>query len=249
MKRDLFKKYYYFLFLVLFISVTACNDKDDETPVDDTPALTAFQQQALNYFGDIALGFESGNASEITRRWQSEMRLFVGGNPSNEITDDLNSTISQLNALIEPTASIRIVTDTLQSNAYIYFGTATEYIALFPEMDGLLTNNVGFFNVWWNGDIINRARIFVDTDRINFQQQRSLIKEEVTQSLGLGKDSPLYPTSIFYETATNGGFATEFSDLDREVIRLLYHSRMTIGLNDAQSRSVITNIYLDENGQ
>lgn len=160
-----------------------------------------------------------------------------------------NSTIAQLNELIEATTSIRIVTDTLQSNAYIYFGTASEFIDLFPDMSGLLTNNVGYFNVWWNSNVINRARIFVDTQRINFQQQRSLIKEELTQSLGMGKDSPLYPTSIFYETATDGGFATEFSDLDREIIRLLYHPQMTVGLSLAQARAVIVSVYNQENGQ
>ncbi len=34
-----------------------------------------------------------------------------------------------------------------------------------------------------------------------------------------------------FETAGDGGFATEYSDLDKEVIGLLYHPEMAVGPN------------------
>ncbi len=60
---------------------------------------------------------------------------------------------------------------------------------------------------------------------------KSLILEEVTQALGLMNDATAYPRSIFYETATDGGFETEYAPVDRELIRLLYHPRMSAGLD------------------
>jgi hypothetical protein len=56
------------------------------------------------------------------------------------------------------------------------------------------------------------------------QQERShLIREELTQSLGLFKDSWRYPDSVFYQDWTD---ITSYSDLDRTTVRLLYDSRL-----------------------
>ena len=231
------------LLVSLCLSILMACDKTEETPVFE---LNSFQNQAMNYFGEVALGFEAGGSSEITRRWQSPVRIFVGGEYDQRQFQELESVIVELNELIDPTSSIEIVTDTLLSNSYFHFGSAASYIEIFPDMQGLLTGNVGYFNVWWNQDIINRSRVFVDTQRLSFNQQKSLIREELVQSMGLGKDSPLYPNSIFYETATDGGFAESLSNLDREVIRLLYHPMMRTRLNRSQAESVIRNIYESE---
>ena len=227
---------------VLTLIVFSC-DSTDETPVFE---LNTFQTTALSYFKDVALGFESGGSSEITRRWQTPVMLFVGGSYTQRQLNELELVVDELNELIEPTSSIEIVSDSSLSNSYFHFGTAASYVSLFPDMNGLLTNNVGYFNVWWNDDIINRSRIFVDSQRIGFNQQKSLIREELAQSLGLGKDSPLYTNSIFYETATDGGFAESFSTLDKEIIRLLYHPSMRVQLNASEVETVIRSIYAAE---
>lgn len=94
--------------------------------------------------------------------------------------------------------------------------------------------------------MINRATMFVNTVDTNQAQQRSVIIEEIVQSLGLGRDSPRYPTSIFYETPTDGGFVQELSAIDRELIRLLYHPRMQIGLNARRVETLLREILADE---
>ena len=48
----------------------------------------------------------------------------------------------------------------------------------------------------------------------------------MTQSLGVLMDSSRYPDSIFYSGWTT---VTEYSDLDRAVIRLLYDPRIEPG--------------------
>jgi hypothetical protein len=52
------------------------------------------------------------------------------------------------------------------------------------------------------------------------QAQRSILREELTQSLGLYNDSWKYPNSIFYQ---GGNDVTEYSDLDKEIIQMLYN--------------------------
>lgn len=50
-----------------------------------------------------------------------------------------------------------------------------------------------------------------------------MIREELTQSLGLFQDSWRYPDSIFYQGWSD---ITAYSDLDRTTIGLLYDSRL-----------------------
>ncbi|WP_462250701.1 DUF2927 domain-containing protein [Ekhidna sp.] len=197
----------------------------------------------IDYFKDIALGFENGGASEITRKWKTTMKIFIDGSPSSTLTTKVQQTVDDINELATDGFSVEIVQSQSQSNCYMYFGTASEFEALFPGSD--VGTNFAIFNVWWNSDVINEARIFIDTERPTISQQLSVVLEEITQVLGLGKDSPRFSNSIFYETQTNGGFATQYSDVDRELVRLLYHPDMEIGLNsiavDTKLRSIIRN--------
>ena len=52
------------------------------------------------------------------------------------------------------------------------------------------------------------------------QSQKHLLREELTQSLGLRNDSYTYPESIFYSNWTN---TTEYTELDKSLIDMLYN--------------------------
>ena len=68
--------------------------------------------------------------------------------------------------------------------------------------------------------------MYVDIFRADLPGQKHLLREELTQSLGLGNDSPQYIESIFQSAWTT---TTSYSMLDKDVIRLLYHPEMNIG--------------------
>jgi len=199
----------------------------EEMPSEGMPP---FEESVISYFKTIALGFENGNASRVTRRWQSDVRIYLGGLVDEEIYQKVEKTVQGLNELIEIDVTLSIVEDSTLSNVYAYFGSATAYENLFNDNVG---NNTGQFTVFWNNNIINKARIFVDLNRLNATQQTSVILEEFTQMLGLGNDAATYSNSIFYETATNPGFVTEYSERDRAIINLLYRPEMGVGLNAA----------------
>ena len=85
--------------------------------------------------------------------------------------------------------------------------------------------------------------MYVDIERADLPAQKHLLREELTQSLGLARDSSWYLESIFQSewTTTNS-----YSDIDKELIRLLYHPRMRQGLDAERVDGVLTDILLSQ---
>jgi hypothetical protein len=79
-----------------------------------------------------------------------------------------------------------------------------------------LKNNWGYFELY-----IDTGVMYVDVFRArDIESQKHLIREELTQSLGLVNDSWKYENSIFYQgwTTTNS-----YSEIDIKLIDLLYN--------------------------
>ena len=234
-------------------------DFENETPVNATievasgdllstasveinlSSFTAYELEVVDYFKNIALGFEFGNASQITRRWESDMRIFVGGTPSGTLTNELNQIVDELNALTSTSFSISIVDNEAQSNYFVFFGSADEYGTLYPDSRDLAQSNWGLFSIFWNGSnqLIN-GHMYVDINRASSLEQRHLLREELTQSLGLARDSERYTDSIFQQAFSTK--TTSYAQIDEDLIRLLYHPDMRIGLNATSVEEVLKDI-------
>lgn len=207
--------------------------------------LTEYQKNVIYYFQEVALGFEYGTAPQITRKWAGPMRVFVEGAGNVVLEQELASVVDELNGLVSDDFSIEIVKSRTGANFLVYFGSPSEYRALYPEDSKFTYSNSGIYRVYWNGsNQITRGRMFVNTVSTGVIEQRSVLREELTQSLGLGRDSELVQESIFQSRYTT---PTTFADIDREVIRLLYHPRVTTGLSRQEVAFILTEILLDEN--
>ena len=92
--------------------------------------------------------------------------------------------------------------------------------------------------MWWDGQgAIYKGRILISSDGINQGERSHLIREELTQSLGLFQDSWQYPESIFYQ----GWTATpEYAAIDGPTIQLLYQPQLSAGMTQGQVRNLIT---------
>lgn len=231
------------LSLLLFLGFTSCTVEDPIAPTETE--LTAFNQEVVSYFKEVALGFEFGDASSITRKWgNNDMRIFVGGEKPKALTDELSKVISELNALTTDNFDIEIVTDSAVSNFYVYFGSGDNYGQLFPSQQQYVNNNWGLFSVFWNGNNdLTRGYMYVDIFRANPTAQRHLLREELTQSLGLARDSPKYTDSIFQQNWTT---TTSYTPIDKELIRLLYHPKVASGFTASQVEFILTDILLEE---
>jgi hypothetical protein len=223
------------LFALCFSGVLFSCSSDDEKP-----ALSIYQNEVITYFQEIALGFEFGSATEVTRKWQSEMKIFIGGTPDTELSNELQSIITEINTLATDGFEITITPDSLASNCYIFFGSASEFVSRYQPASSSVGNNWGLFFVFFDGgNRLYRALIFIDIHRANESEQMHLLREELTQSLGLAKDSPRYSESIFQQSWTT---TTSYSPIDRDLIRLLYHPGMFTGLTRETSHEVLTQL-------
>jgi hypothetical protein len=221
----------------ILLLLSSC-DKSDEFP--DT-----YRQDVIAYFQHVALGFEFGDAAAVTRKWDTDMKLFVGGTPDQALRSELDRIIGEINELTEADGfDIAITTDTLACNAYIYFGTKEKFAKIYPDAARDLPANLGLFYVKFDGTgHIFTTTVFVDLVRTtDITVRKHLLREELTQSLGLARDSDEYPLSIFQQAWTN---VTEYAEMDRDLIRLLYNPGMPTGLDEEAVKPVLEALTLE----
>lgn len=234
----------YFLFCSLLFLFSCSDDEVIIDPAIDNPSLTEFQQETINYFADVALGFEFGGASLITRKWKENVLIDVSGDMPDYLLQELDDIIAELNDLITDGVTLSIVEQGQAANLSIFFGSGTAYAEVNPSALQYVNNNRGLFFVNWDGtQNLNWADMYVDTERVEEVFQRHLLREELTQSLGLAMDRPEYPESIFQTSWTS---TTEYADIDKELIRLLYHPDVVSGLNELQVREMLEEILANE---
>ena len=223
--------------MIMAVMIAACSTDDVVISPD---VGTTYADSVSVYFKEVALGFEFGSASRVTRKWRSPLRIFVGGQPTTDILDELDPVIEEINALTLDGFQIQLTQDSSASNFYIYFGSGAAYGKLYPGIAHLTDGNWGLFSVFFNGlDEIYQAHMYVDIFRADLPAQRHLLREELTQSLGLARDSFRYPQSIFQQNWTT---TTMYAQIDRHLIQALYHPAMTTGLNCDQVRPVLDQI-------
>lgn len=182
----------------------------------DENKYKSYSAESVQYFKEIALGREFKSDSEVLKRWDKDMKIYVGGNANESLNSELERIVAELNDIIDP-INIEIVSDSSMSNMYIYFGSYRDFSLIKPNIDyGLLKSNWGFFR-----SKPNSGCMYVDIYRANELEQKHLLREELTQSLGLFDDSYKYPESIFYQGWTT---TTEYAHIDRELIDMLYNN-------------------------
>ena len=177
-----------------------------------------FSKKERDYFNKIAKSSEYNGSCEISR-WKSDMRIFVKGEKPDYLMDELKKIVSELNEIIDP-IDIVIVDDEEESNYKILFGSEEEYNDLDHSSKEHTPNNWGLF-VINSGKEIRRGTMYVDIYRCeSIEGQKHLLREELTQSLGLTNDTYDYPQSIFYQNWTE---TTEYTPIDRALIDMLYN--------------------------
>ncbi len=102
--------------------------------------------------------------------------------------------------------------------------------------------NKGFFWVLWDHNVnintIHSASILISTTENDLtQKERShLIREELTQSLGLMNDSNKYADSIFYQVWTD---TETYADIDKAVIQILYDPNVLPNMSYLELKNIV----------
>lgn len=230
------------LFFTLLIFISGCSKS---AVIPQEKELSAYDEEVIAYFEEVALGFEFGSASKVTRKWgDKSMKIFVGGKPTNALSLELEKVRNEINGLATDGFKVEIVKDSSLANYYLFFGSGAEYAKIKPSQKTLVETNWGLFSVFWNGNNdLTSGYMYVDLFRPDANAQKHLLREELTQSLGLARDAEKYDDSIFQQRWT---LTNNYAAIDRELIRLLYHPKMVSGLNPQQSKDTLRAILLSE---
>ena len=178
------------------------------------------------YYKEICYNSE-WNGKTPPKRFYNDVKIYVGGEISDSLEIELHKVIKELNDLIIP-INISVVKDSSESNVYLYCGSGKGFVNSLNESDYLkkwrlntIEYNWGVFWIKRNNETIVSSKIFIDTKRPrSLLQQKHLLREELTQSLGFSNDSYKYENSIFQQRWTE---VTEFSQIDKEIIKLHYN--------------------------
>jgi len=178
-----------------------------------------FSPEAKEYFKKIAYGNEFDANDKSLSKWNQDINIYVVGTKCDYLMSELESIVSELNGLIN-TIDINIVSNESDANFFILFGSAQDYNDYDSESIGYTDHNRGLF-ILYGGEILTRGTMYVDIEKITkVDAKKHILREELTQSLGLPNDSYDYPESIFYQGWTE---TTEYTELDKELIQMLYN--------------------------
>jgi AAA+ ATPase superfamily predicted ATPase len=196
----------------------------------DTSALN---QDELEYFSEIAFGAEFGDVDPRILKWNEDVRIRIIGNFTEVDWTSVESVVSDLNRLIK-TPDLKIVDK--NQNVSMYFAPESTFAEIEPSY---IPTNYGFFWTNWYDDNFElySATILIASDHINQEERSHLIREELTQCLGLMNDSEKYSNSMFFQGWTK---TQDFSSLDKKVIRALYQSDIKSGMTRTEALALLT---------
>jgi hypothetical protein len=192
--------------------------------VPDYSYGTTFTQEQINYFMEIAMGseFDSNGNSKI-RKWQSDVRIQYFGTPTQADLATLKTVIEEVNGLIGGAIRLQLVQN--NPNVRIRFVPEPQFRNYEPRY---VPVNFGFFATNWDAKgTIQNANILINSQGITQKERSHLIREELTQSLGLMRDSYKYSNSMFYQPWTD---VTQYAEIDKALIRMLYSPNIQTGM-------------------
>jgi hypothetical protein len=158
-------------------------------------------------------------------KYKKDVKILVGGDKTNVLISELNKIVSELNDLIEP-INISVTEDRNDYNILVYFGSPNNYMEYIKDYSDseILKTNWGLFALYPSSNDKSEilfSEVFINTiNTRNVKQQKHLLREELTQSIGFPNDSYRYEKSIFQQKWTE---VTEYSEIDKKIIKMHYN--------------------------
>ncbi len=217
------------------------------TPVPDlrqrptSPSATAaspirqYSPDVISDFFAIALGTEFSPTGQTIsrphiRKWVQNLRIQVNGFPTVKDLETLEQVVAEINDLLG-TVELGFVEQ--DPNLEIFFVAERDFSRFEASYQPV---NHGFFASESHQGEIQRGRILISTTGIGQGERSHLIREELTQSLGLMQDSFRDATSIFYQGWSK---TQQYSALDRQLLQLLYSPEIKPGMDESALRRVL----------
>lgn len=204
----------------------------------------------LNYFEEVTLNAEFGDSPKRVLKWNKKIFVYIQKNEECfEQVEKIKQVLDNIKQLTSGNLLIEVTNDISISNSIIYLGNKKDLLQKHPDsFKGVDKNFTGLVDIEFdlNKCFIISNKIFISTDE-SLDIQLSTIVEEITQGIGIPADSKSYSNSIFYENQIADGIINlNYSKLDVEIIKLLYHPKIKAGLNVYQVRNIYKRILKTE---
>jgi hypothetical protein len=205
-----------------------------ESPTGIDRLEGAYSAEETAYFEEISLGSEYRSSAERIAKWAGTMVIRVHGAPGDADLRTVEQVIGEINDIL---GFQKVRLGSTDGNVDLWFAPSSEFPRLEPRY---VAPNAGFVTVGWDsGGRIQRGRVLISSTGLTQRQRDHLIREEVTQALGLLRDSNRYPESIFYQGWSE---TTEYAEIDRVLIRMLYRDEIQAGMTRPVVRSVLSRL-------
>lgn len=188
-----------------------------------------YTQDDLNFFYEVALKSEYGNNSQQIKKWTKSIKLKLSGDIQAEDHTIIEDIIAELHEILPENIRIKLVSSGENANLKIISKEEIKRLTGKSHLRGYVT-------IWpqTNG-IITKSQILIGSF-LNSSSRKHVIREELTQSLGLLNDSYKEPKSIFY----NGmSFTSQYAPIDIKSIALLYNPTVSPGMTKSQLQNLI----------
>jgi len=220
----------YFKFLPIVSIILICSNCNSEkesklTQVDIEKIKKEFTYEEMNYFYEVAFYEERFNEpTDKVIKWDEDIRIYCSGNYDSLDFFFVKEAIKEINSLKIP-PNLSLVKEKWEANIEIIFSQKEELGKLFNFSKNRLINGIGELYSKESGEI-NKAIIGINN---SFEGKKSVILEEITQSLGIIGDSHSMRTSLYYQRGSSN--INTLPKVDKKLIELLYHPSIPIGLS------------------
>lgn len=216
------------LSVLSFISCRTITGKFTEKEIERIKS--DFTIEELDYFTDVVFNSDFSNKNTKLKRWKKNIGVSMIGSYTSEDSIYISDVFKIINNNIE---KIRIeYASENKADLKIHFIDYKEFSG-FNE-NAVLAKN-GYFNCKWNIlEGIAEGYILINKE-LKGDGRKRVIKEEITQSLGLPADSYKYPSSIFYQLMSEN---YTYADIDIKLIQLLYNYNLPIGMTEQEFKDI-----------
>lgn len=209
--------------------------------------FTPYEKDVFEYFKEVALKAEFGDSPNRVIKWTNPMKVFIKKEkeyPTQVKT--IKKTIEEINDLVTDCFRIELIDNIYKCDVVLYLNKKDKVNQIDPSFfRGINEDFTGLAYIEFDLDYYNiiKGKIFVDTKE-SLGMQKSTIIEELTQGIGLMNDSERYSASTFYQHKGDSNQKyLKYSEIDKELIKLLYLPSMKPGSNEKQVEKIMKRYY------
>lgn len=226
--------------LLCLIFLFNCKSSDEMNP--DEVVLTKAEEILLDQYEHMVFKFDTEwPTSGLTEKWSGDVKLFLDGGTTDTYLENSQEVLTKMNSFFTDGTRFVLVDNEEDSDIHLFLGSREEMGELWPDMlEFIATDNsyTGYYLYQWDSSFqIFTGRIWVSNTSI------PLLRHELGHILGLGHADATGCGSGDRSIMCRG-LASDFSNADETIIRLLYHPDVAPGLSYNQLRTVIEELLL-----